>query len=137
MDRATSRTRRLVVVLGLNIVLAAAQLVGGLVAHSVGLLSDAGHNVTDVAGLAMSFLAVRWAPRPRSPSHSFGYHRGPILAALGNAAVIAVITVAIVVESVVRLLHPHAVHGGLVVVVAGAAFVANGLAALVLRERAR
>ncbi len=100
MDRATSRTRRLVVALGLNIALAAAQVVGGLVAHSVGLLSDAGHNVTDVAGVAMSLLAVRWATRPRNPSHSFGYHRGPILAALGNAAVIAVITVAIVVESV-------------------------------------
>lgn len=137
MDRATSRTRRLVVVLGLNVALAAIQLAGGLVAHSVGLLSDAGHNVTDVAGVGMSLLAVRWATRPRSPSHSFGYHRGPILAALGNAALIAVITVAIVVESVVRLLHPHAVHGGLVVIVATVAFVTNGLAALTLRERGR
>ena len=135
MDRASSRTRRLVIVLGLNVALAAAQLVGGVVAHSVGLLSDAGHNVTDVAGVAMSLLAVRWATRPRSPSHSFGYHRGPILAALGNAAVIAVITVAIVAESVARLLHPHAVHGGLVVTVAAVAFIVNGLAALMLRER--
>ncbi|MGD0380727.1 MAG: cation diffusion facilitator family transporter [Acidimicrobiales bacterium] len=137
MDRATSRTRRLLVALGLNIALAVAQLAGGLVAHSVGLLSDAGHNITDVAGVGMSLLAVRWATRPRSPSHSFGYHRGPILAALGNAAVIAVITVAIVVESVARLLHPHAVHGGLVVIVAAVAFVTNGLAALALRERGR
>jgi cobalt-zinc-cadmium efflux system protein len=137
MDRATSRTRRLVVALGLNVALAAAQLAGGLVAHSVGLLSDAGHNVTDVAGVGMSLLAVRWATRPRSPSHSFGYHRGPILAALGNAAVIAVITVAIVVESVLRLLHPHAVHGGLVVIVAAVAFVTNGVAALTLRESGR
>jgi len=135
MDRATSRTRRLVVTLGLNVVLAAAQLVGGLMAHSVGLLSDAGHNVTDVAGVAMALLAVRWASRPRSPSHSFGYGRAPIVAALGNTAVIAVITVAIVVESVARLLHPHAVHGSLVLGVAGAAFVVNGGAALMLRER--
>jgi cobalt-zinc-cadmium efflux system protein len=135
MDRATSRTRRLVVTLGLNVVLAGAQLVGGLFAHSVGLLSDAGHNVTDVAGVAMALLAVRWATRPRSPSHSFGYHRGPILAALGNAAVIAVITVAIIAEGVARLMHPHPVHGGVVLGVAGAAFVVNGVAALMLRER--
>jgi cobalt-zinc-cadmium efflux system protein len=135
MDRATSRTRRLIVALGLNLVLAGAQLIGGLVAHSTGLLSDAGHNVTDVAGVAMSLLAVRWALRPRSASHSFGYHRGPILAALGNAALIAVITVAIVVGSIVRLVHPRPVHGSLVVAVAGAAFVANAVAALVLRER--
>jgi len=135
MDRSTIRTRRLVVALGLNVALAGVQLGGGLVAHSLGLLSDAGHNVTDVAGLAMSLLAVRWATRPRSPSHSFGYHRGPILAALANTAVIAVVTVAIVVESVVRLLHPHPVHGGVVVTVAAVAFVTNGLAAVMLRER--
>lgn len=135
MDRATIRTRRLVVTLGLNVALAAGLLVGGLAAHSVGLLSDAGHNVTDVAGVAMSLLAVRWATRPRSPSHSFGYHRGPIVAALANTAVIAVVTVVIVVESVVRLLHPRPVHAGLVVGVAGAALVVNGVAALLLRER--
>src|ERR1700674_3302720 len=135
MDRATSRTRRLVVTLGLNVVLAGTQLIGGLFAHSLGLLSDAGHNFTDVAGVAMALLAVRWAAPPPSPSHSFGYHRGPILAALGNAALIAVITVAIVVESVVRLLHPHAVHGSLVLTVAAGAFVVNGVAALMLRER--
>jgi cobalt-zinc-cadmium efflux system protein len=135
MDRVTSRTRRLVITLGLNIALAVAQLIGGLFAHSTGLLSDAGHNVTDVAGVAMSLLAVRWASRPRSPSHSFGYHRGPILAALGNAAVIAVVTVAILVESVARLVHPVAVHGSLVVTVAAVAFVVNGVAALMLRER--
>ena len=135
MDRAAIRTRRLVAVLGLNVALAGAQLVGGLVAHSMGLLSDAGHNVTDVAGVGVSLLAVRWATRPRSPSHSFGYHRGPILAALANTAVIAVVTVAIVVESVVRLLHPGPVHGGLVVTVAAVALVVNGLAALMLRER--
>jgi len=135
MDRSTIRTRRLVVALGLNVALAGVQLGGGLVAHSLGLLSDAGHNVTDVAGLAMSLLAGRWATRPRSPSHSFGYHRGPILAALANTAVIAVVTVAIVVESVARILHPHPVHGGWVVTVAAVAFVTNGLAAVMLRER--
>jgi cobalt-zinc-cadmium efflux system protein len=135
VDRTTRRTRRLAVTLGLNVVLACAQVVGGLVAHSTGLLSDAGHNVTDVAGIAASLIAVRLTLRPRSPARSFGYHRGPILAALANSAVIAAVTVAIVAASVVRLVHPHAVTGGLVASLAGAAFVVNGLAALVLRER--
>jgi len=135
MGRATSRTRRLGLTLGLTLALAGGELAGGLVAHSMGLLSDAGHDVTDVAALAVALFAVRWALRPRSPSRSFGYHRGPILAALVNAAVIAAVTVAIVVESVVRLLHPHAVRGGLVVAVAGAALVVNGLAVLVLHEK--
>ncbi len=134
---AGGRSRRLGLTLALTVVLAAAQLTGGLVAHSAALLSDAGHNLTDVAGLAMSFLAVRWALRPRNPSRSFGYHRWPILAALVNAAVIAAVTVAIVVGSIVRLLHPHAVHGALVVAVAGVALVVNGVAVLVLREGGR
>ena len=137
MDRATTRTRRLAVVLGLNVALAVAQVVGGLAAHSLGLLSDAGHNMTDVAGVAVSLAAVRFSLRPRSASRSFGYHRGPILAALANAAVIAAVTVVIVVESVQRLLHPHAVDAGVVVPVAAAAFVVNALAVLVLREGGR
>jgi cobalt-zinc-cadmium efflux system protein len=121
--------------IALNVALAGAQVAGGLVAHSTGLLADAGHNLTDVAGVAASLVAVRWALRPRSPRRSFGYHRGPILAALANAAVIGVVTVAIVSASVARLFHPHAVRGTWVVTLAGGAFVVNALAALMLRER--
>jgi cobalt-zinc-cadmium efflux system protein len=114
MGRATSRTRRLAVTLAVNVALAVGQLVAGLLAHSTGLLADAGHNITDVAGITMSLVAVRFALRPRSPEHSFGYHRGTILAALANAAIIAAVTVAIVVVSVDRLLHPRSVDGAIV-----------------------
>ncbi|HLI73525.1 MAG TPA: cation diffusion facilitator family transporter [Acidimicrobiales bacterium] len=136
MERTARRTRRLAITLGLNVALAAMQVVGGLVAHSTGLLSDAGHNVTDVVGIAGALLAVRLTLRPRSPAHSFGYHRGQVLAALSNAAVIAAVTVAIVAGSVLRLVHPHAVHGALVATLAGVAFVTNGVAALALRDEA-
>jgi cobalt-zinc-cadmium efflux system protein len=134
MDRATRRTRRLAITLGLNVTLVIGQVVAGVVAHSAGLLADAGHNITDVAGIAMSLVAVRWALRPRSPARSFGYHRGTILAALANAAVIAAVTVAVGVLSIERLVHPHAVRGGLVVAVAATAFVLNAVAVLVLRD---
>jgi cobalt-zinc-cadmium efflux system protein len=122
------------VTLGVNVALAAGQIVAGVVAHSTGLLADAGHNITDVAGLTMSLVAVRWALRPRNPEHSFGYHRGTILAALANAAIIAAVTVAIVVVGVGRLLHPQPVQGGVVVGVALGAFAVNALAAVVLHE---
>jgi cobalt-zinc-cadmium efflux system protein len=135
MGRATSRTRRLAVILGVNVALAAGQVVAGLVAHSSGLLADAGHNITDVAGITMSLAAVRLALRPRSPERSFGFHRGTILAALANAAIIAAVTVAIVVVAVERLLHPRPVVGGLVVAVALGAFAVNAAAALILREK--
>jgi cobalt-zinc-cadmium efflux system protein len=106
------------VTLGVNVALAAGQVVAGVVAHSTGLLADAGHNVTDVAGITMSLVAVRFALRPRSPAHSFGYHR-----------------VAIVAVGVDRLLHPRPVEGGVVVAVAAGAFLLNAAAALLLRER--
>ena len=134
MDRHTSRTRRLAVALACNLALAVAQVVTGALSHSLGLMADAGHNVTDVAGLAVSLAALRLTLRPRSPERSFGYHRSTILAALANAAVIAAVTAAVAVASVERLLHPRAVHGTTVVVVAAVALVVNGLMALALRE---
>jgi cobalt-zinc-cadmium efflux system protein len=134
IDRTSRRTRRLAVTLALNVCLAATQVVTGVMAHSTGLLADAGHNLTDAAGIAVSLVAVRMAFRPRSPSRSFGYHRGPILAALANAAVIAVVTVAIALSSIERLIHPRAAHGMTMVVVAAIAFAVNAGAALVLRE---
>ncbi|MDE3085147.1 MAG: cation transporter [Acidobacteriota bacterium] len=134
MDAQRSRSRRLAVAVGVNLALAGAQLGAGLAGHSVGLLADAGHNVTDVAGLAVSLVAVRLVSRPRSPERSFGYHRSSILAALANATVIAAVTMAIAVGALLRLLHPRPVDGGLMVVVAGVGLLANGVLALVLRE---
>lgn len=114
--------------------LAAVQVAGAAWSHSLGLLADAGHNVTDVAGIAVALVAVRLSLRPRSPARSFGYHRGTILAALANAAAIAAVTAAIAVGSVERLLHPHAVRGTVVAGVAALALVLSAAMALMLRE---
>ncbi len=129
-----TRTTRLVIALAINAVLVVAQVVAGVIAHSTGLVADAGHNLTDVASIGLSLLAVRWALRPRSDERSFGNHRGTILAALTNAAVLAVTTVVIVSISVVRLIHPVAVTGSVVIALAGAAMVANVVAAVVLHD---
>jgi cobalt-zinc-cadmium efflux system protein len=135
MERSRIRTRRLAIALGLNIVVAASQVVGGLFAHSTGLLADAGHNVTDAAGIAVSLAAVRFALRPRDPQRTFGYHRSTILAAIANAAIIGTVTVAIVIGSIDRLLHPHDVHGAVMVAVAAAGMALNALSTWVLFER--
>ncbi len=132
-----SRTRRLVIALVINFLLVVAQVVAGLAAHSTGLLSDAGHNLTDAASVVLSLLAVRWALRPRTPTRSFGNFRGTILAALVNAASLAAVTVFIVVEAVRRLIHPVPVDGSIVVPVAAGAIAANLVAALVLYEHKR
>jgi cobalt-zinc-cadmium efflux system protein len=129
------RSRRLAVSLALNTGLVVALVVFGIRAHSSGLLADAGHDAVDVGGLVLSLVAVRAALRPPSAARSFGNHRATILAALANAVLIAAVTVLIVVDSIHRLAHPGHVHAGVVVVVASAALVVNGVSALVLRDR--
>ena len=129
-----NRSHRLTVSLVLTLGLVVAQVAFGLVAHSTGLLADAGHNLTDVGALALSLAAVRLALRPASPARSFGNHRATILAALANAVLIAAVTVLIVVSAVHRLLHPVHVDAGIVVAVAAAGLVVNGIAALLLAD---
>jgi len=129
------RTRRLAISLALNLGLVFAQVGFGFLAHSTGLLADAGHNLTDVGALALSLVAVRLALRPASRARSFGNHRATTLAALANAVLIAVVTILIVVSAVHRLLHPVHVQAGIVVVVAAAGLLVNGIAALVLTEQ--
>ena len=128
------RAQRLWWALGLNLVVVVGQVVFGFVANSLGLLSDAGHNLTDVIALATSLVAVRWAVRRPSARRSFGNHRGTVLAALANAGSILAITVLILYEAVDRLIHPETVDGAIIVVVASIAALCNGLAMLVLRE---
>ena len=128
------RTRRLSVSLALNGLLVVVQVGFGLVAHSTGLLADAGHNMADVGALVLSLVAVRLVLRPPSAARSYGNHRATILAALANAALIAVVTVLIVIDSIHRLGHPEPVKAGLVVAVASFGLVVNGAAALLLSD---
>jgi cobalt-zinc-cadmium efflux system protein len=130
-----TRSRRLGIAFGLNVALVAGQVVFGVVAHSLGLLADAGHNLSDVAAVVVSLVAVRWARRAPTAERSYGYHRGTILAALLNAATILAVTGVIVYEGVVRLGDPEPVRGGLVVAVALLAFAVNAGSAIVLREK--
>jgi cobalt-zinc-cadmium efflux system protein len=119
----------------LNLLIVAVQVVFGFRANSLGLLADAGHNLTDVLAVALSFLAVRLVTRSPTEERSFGYHRASILAAQANAASILAITVLIYFEAIRRLLHPEGITGSIVVGVALIAAVFNGAAVVILRER--
>jgi cobalt-zinc-cadmium efflux system protein len=129
------RSTRLAVALAINVGLVVAELFAGVVGHASALVADAGHNLTDVAGLGAALLSIRWATRPRSEQRSFGNHRATILAALFNAVALAIVTTSIIALSVDRLLHPETVNGTMLALVAGIALVVNGVAALVLRDR--
>lgn len=136
-DRAAvsaRRERRLRLVLALNVSIVVGEAVAGVMARSVGLLADAGHNLVDVGALVLALVAVRWARRPPDAERSFGYHRGTVLAAQANAAALLATTGLILFESVRRLAAPEPVAGGVVLVVALVAFAVNGASVLLLHE---
>lgn len=124
--------RRLRLAIAANVVIVVVQAVFGFTARSLGLLADAAHNLVDVAGVALALVAVRMARRPPDARRSFGYHRSPVLAAQANAALILVATGILGYEAVRRLLDPHPVDAGVVIVVAALGAVVNALAAVTL-----
>ena len=105
----------------------------GLVSHSLALLSDAGHILTDVVALGLAWFAVAQARRPADAQRTYGYHRVGILAAMANGATLILIVVGIAFEAARRFAHPQPVNGGLVVVAALGAIVVNAYIALRLR----
>ena len=97
----------------LTTVILVVEVGGGLWAHSLALLSDAGHVVTDLIVLGLSAFAMLQMQRPASARRSFGYHRVGILVALLNAVLLAAIVIAIMLEAIHRLQQPGEVRGGL------------------------
>ncbi len=87
-------------------VLVVAEFTAGYAGHSIALISDAIHNLTDVPTLVISWLAMRWALRPPTPEKTYGYHRAGILAAFVNAMLLAFAALFLIYESIGRLRHP-------------------------------
>ena len=104
--------------LALTLAVLLVELAGGLYSHSLALLSDAGHVLTDVFALGIAWFAFEQAQRPADQKRSYGYQRVTILAALVNALVLLVIVVAIAYEAIQRLAAPQPVQGGIVIVTA-------------------
>jgi cobalt-zinc-cadmium efflux system protein len=111
--------------------------VAGLRAHSLALLSESGHNMSDFLALLLSFVAVYFQSRPADTSKTFGYQRAGVLAAFINAATLIVISLWIGVEAIHRLSSPVAVQPRLMMVVAAAGVLMNGVIAALLWGVAR
>ncbi|MBL6079488.1 cation transporter [Belnapia sp. T18] len=114
----------------LNLGFVVLEAAAGLVAASMALLADAGHNLSDVLGLLLAWGAVRLARRRPGGRRTYGWHRGTILAALGNAVLLLVAVGAIALESAQRLAEPAPVATGLMMAVAAAGILVNGGTAL-------
>jgi cobalt-zinc-cadmium efflux system protein len=133
MDDVADRGATLKKALALTCVILAVELAGGLISHSLALLSDAGHVLTDVFALGLAWFAVEQAKRPADQRRSYGYHRVSILAALVNAVTLIVIVIAIAYEAVRRIATPEPVQGAVVIVSALVAIAVNSYIAFGLR----
>jgi cobalt-zinc-cadmium efflux system protein len=125
-------SRVLKVSLGVTLVYIVLLVVAGLRAHSLALLSEAGHNLSDFLALLLSLVAVYLQSRPPSTTKTYGYHRAGVLAALLNAVSLVAVSFFIFYAAFERLQHPRAVHAGVMMGVAAAGVVMNGVIAWLL-----
>lgn len=131
---AGANKKRLVIVFALTSFYLLAEVVGGLMTHSLALLADAGHMLTDVAGLGLALLAIRFAERPATPERTYGYYRVEILAALTNAVVLIGISVFVLYEAWQRFQNPPMVQSGPMLVIAAVGLAVNVVGVFVLRK---
>ena len=112
-------------------------VVAGIRAHSLALLSEAGHNLSDFAALLLSLVAVYLQSRPPSSTKTYGYHRAGVLAALVNAISLVIVASFIFYEAFRRLQNPPDVEAGLMIKVAAFGVIMNGVIAFMLHRSGR
>jgi len=131
---AARHQKRLAMVFGLTSFYFAVEVVGGVLTKSLALLADAGHMLTDVAGVGLALLAIRFAARPASPERTYGFHRVEILAALTNSVVLVGISFYILYEAYQRWLQPPEVDGQAMLGVAVVGLIVNIAGMMILRS---
>lgn len=131
-----SLDRAFLVGIGLNAAFVVAEFAVGLWSGSMGLLSDAGHNLSDVAGLLLALLAFRLARVPARPRYTYGYKKSTVLISLLNSAILLLAVGVIVAESIARMRRPEPVAGGAIAWTAAVGVVINGFTAwLFLKDK--
>ncbi|WP_298991763.1 cation diffusion facilitator family transporter [uncultured Pseudokineococcus sp.] len=129
---AGSQRTRLVVVLALTSTVMVVEVIGALVSGSLALAADAGHMLTDVAGLAIALVAATLALRPATAQRTWGYRRAEVLGASVQASVLLAVGVLVLVEGVRRLIDPPPVQATAVVVFGAVGLAVNVVGLLVL-----
>jgi cobalt-zinc-cadmium efflux system protein len=116
---------RLALVTGLNIVITAAELIGGLISGSLALVSDAVHNFGDGLAIVLAYIAARLSKRPSDTRHTFGWRRIEILTASVNGLFLVAVALYLLYEAALRWMHPEPIRGALVLIVAAIGLLAN------------
>jgi cobalt-zinc-cadmium efflux system protein len=124
-----SSSKTFIIGIGLNLVFVLVEIAVGLAYNSMALLTDAGHNASDVASLLLSLIAFRMATKKSTAKFTYGFKKTTILAALANAVVLLIAIGVLGVESVTRLVKPEQVEGGVIAWVAGLGILVNSISA--------
>ena len=133
----TSFGRAFAIGIALNTAYVIAEAVWGVTAHSLSLLSDAGHNFGDVLSLAVAWLATWLGRRAPSGRYTYGWRGSSILAALSNAALLLVVTGGIAWAAILRLMHPEPSGGATIMMVAAGGIVVNAVTAWMFASGAK
>lgn len=138
-DHAVSSLNKAFILgISLNVAFVVVEFAVGLYYGSMGLLSDAGHNLSDVAGLLLAMLAFRLAQVHATPRYTYGYKKSTVLISLLNSVILLIAVGVIVAESIGRMLHPAPVEGGAIAWTAGIGVVINGFTAwLFMKDKDR
>jgi cobalt-zinc-cadmium efflux system protein len=134
---ADADRRYLTIALVLIVGFMAFEVVVGIVAHSLALLSDAGHMLTDAGALLLSLVVIRMVRRPTGGHLTYGMRRAEVLSGQANSAVLLVLGLLVTYEAAFRLIQPPEVAGGLVTAVAAVGVVVNIAAAWILAKANR
>ena len=128
--------KNLLISIILNIVITAAQVVGGILSGSLALLSDALHNFSDVISLLISYIANILSRKEASTNKTFGYKRAEIIAAFVNSATLIVVAILLIKEAIERLIAPEQVGSEIVIGLSLLGILANGFSVLLLKKDA-
>lgn len=134
----TSLNKAFIWGIALNVGFVVVEFAVGLYYGSMGLLSDAGHNLSDVASLLLAMLAFRLAQAKATPKYTYGYKKSTVLISLLNSVILLIAVGVIVAESIGRMLHPEPVVGGAIAWTAGVGVAINGFTAwLFMKDKDR
>lgn len=134
----TSLNKAFIWGIALNVGFVIVEFAVGLYYGSMGLLSDAGHNLSDVASLLLAMLAFRLAQAKATPKYTYGYKKSTVLISLLNSVILLIAVGVIVAESIGRMMHPEPVVGGAIAWTAGVGVVINGFTAwLFMKDKDR
>ncbi len=120
----------------LNVLITAAQFVGGILSGSLALLSDALHNFSDVLTLVFSLYANKLSKRKASLNHTFGFKRAELIAAFVNASTLIIVALFLIYGAIERFINPKAIESNLVIWMSILGIIANGISVLLLKKDA-